>query len=64
MKLNSNIIKVIGFAATIFGLAATVVTDWVNEKKMEEMVDEKVQAALATNATEENEEEEEKKDEP
>lgn len=63
MKLNSNIIKVIGFAATILGLAATVVTDWVNEKKMEEMVDEKVQAALATNATEENEEEE-KKDEP
>ena len=63
MKLNSNIIKVVGFAATILGLAATVVTDWVNEKKMEEMVDEKVQAALATNATEENEEEE-KKDEP
>ena len=63
MKLNSNIIKVIGFAATILGLAATVVTDWVNEKKMEEMVDEKVQAALATHATEENEEEE-KKDEP
>lgn len=61
MKLNSNIIKIIGFAATALGLAATVVTDWVNERKMEEMVDEKVQAALATR---EEDTEEEIKDEP
>lgn len=59
--MNGNIVKIIGFVATILGLGASVVTDWVNERKMEQMVDEKVddklKKALSTDE-DENEDEE------
>lgn len=45
MKLNA--VKIIGFAATAFGCIATFVTDWVNEKKMDKKIEEKVNEALA-----------------
>ncbi len=54
--MNGKIVKIIGFAATILGLGASVVTDWVNERKMEQMVDEKVKEALTTNEEDEDEE--------
>lgn len=54
MNKKSTMIKLIGLAATVIGLGVNLVTDWVNEQKMEEMIEEKVNEALAKN--EENEE--------
>ncbi len=54
--MNSKWIKVIGLAATVLGLGATLITDWVNEQKMNETIDAKINEAL--NNKEENENEE------
>lgn len=53
---TKKVIKVIGLTATAIGFIATIVNDWVNERKMEEIIDEKVNEALAEK--DENEEEE------
>lgn len=45
--MNSNLLKIIGLAASIIGAGATLVSDFVNDKKMEEKIDEKVKEALA-----------------
>ncbi len=45
--MSGAVIKGIGIAATVIGLAATFATDWVNEKKMEEKIEEKVNEALS-----------------
>lgn len=45
--MNRAVIKCIGIAATIIGMGATLITDWVNEKKMDEKIEEKVNEALA-----------------
>lgn len=45
--MNKTMIKVIGAAATIFGVGVTLITDWVNEQKMDEKIEEKINAALA-----------------
>lgn len=47
MATKSKLIKVLGLAATFIGVAATLVTDWVNEQKMDEKIEEKVNEALA-----------------
>lgn len=47
MNTKSNLIKVLGVSATIIGVAATLVTDWVNEQKIDERIEEKVNEALA-----------------
>lgn len=44
---KSNWIKVIGLAATAIGMAATIINNWVDEKKMDEKIDKKVNEALA-----------------
>ena len=44
---NSKLIKILGIVATIGGVAATLLTDWVNEKKMDENIDEAIDAKLA-----------------
>lgn len=46
MSTKSKMIKVLGLAATVIGVAATLVTDWVNEQKMDEKIEEKVNEAL------------------
>lgn len=46
MTTKSKLIKVLGLAATVIGVAATLVTDWVNEQKMDEKIEEKVNEAL------------------
>lgn len=56
--MNNKIIKIVGVVATILGIGASVVTDWVSERKMEQMVDEKVKEALANTNKEEDEDEE------
>lgn len=44
--MNGKIIKIIGFIATVAGVGANLITDWVNEKKMDEKIEEKVNEAL------------------
>lgn len=54
MKNKSKWIKVLGLIATVAGAGATLVSDWVNEQKMNEMIDEKVNEALAKREEEES----------
>lgn len=54
--MNGKLIKILGIAATVIGMGATLITDWVNDKKMDEKIEEKINEALA-NRNEENEEE-------
>ena len=44
--INGGLIKTLGIVATIVGLGATLVTDWVNDKKMDEKIEEKINEAL------------------
>lgn len=39
-------IKIIGYAATAVGIGATLVSDWVGEKKMDATIEKKVAEAL------------------
>ena len=48
--------KILGMVATIGGVAATLLTDWVNEKKMDKKIDEAINAKLAALDDEEDEE--------
>lgn len=52
-----NFIRVLGLIAAVAGTGVTLVTDWVNEQKMDEMVDAKVREALAEQSSEYDEEE-------
>lgn len=44
---NGKLIKILGIMATVIGMGATLITDWVNEKKMDEKIDDKINEALA-----------------
>ena len=44
--MNSKLIKILGMVATAIGMGATLVTDWVNNKKMDETIENKVMEAL------------------
>lgn len=52
--INGKLIKVLGIAATVIGMSATLVTDWVNDKKMDEKIQEKVNEAFAKRDEEES----------
>lgn len=56
MSTKSKLIKVLGLAAPVVGVAATLVTDWVNEQNMDEKIEAKVHEALAKRDDEEMEE--------
>lgn len=45
--MNRGIIKAIGIGVTIISLGVNFVTDWVNEKKLDEKIEEKVNEAFA-----------------
>lgn len=47
MSNKSKWIKAIGVAATVIGVGVNLITDWVNEQKMDEKIEEKVSEALA-----------------
>jgi len=51
--MKSKMIKVLGLTASIIGVAATLLSDWVNEQKMDEKIEEKVNEALAKREDEE-----------
>lgn len=55
--MTGNVLKIVGMVATLAGLAVGVLTDYVNEQKMNEMIDEKINARLALETKEEEEEE-------
>jgi hypothetical protein len=40
--INKKMVKILGIVATVVGMGATLLADWVNEKKMDEKIDEKV----------------------
>jgi hypothetical protein len=44
--INGKFIKILGLAATVIGIGATLLTDWVNERKMDVTIEEKVNEAL------------------
>lgn len=54
--MNSKLIKILGIVATVGGAAATLLTDWVNEKKMDEKIDEAIDVKLAALSDDEDEE--------
>ena len=43
---NAKLIKVLGLIATAVGMGATLLTDWVNGKKIEEKIDECIDEKL------------------
>lgn len=56
MNNKSKWIKAIGVAATVIGVGGNLITDWVNEQKMDEKIEEKVSEALARRDKDEAEE--------
>ena len=48
-----ELVKGIGLAATAVGVGATLVTDWVNDKKMDQKIEDKVNEALSKKKEEE-----------
>lgn len=45
--ISGAVIKGIGLAATAVGVGATLVTDWVNERKMDDKIEQKVNECFA-----------------
>lgn len=56
---KKNAIKAIGLVATLIGFGVTIVTDWVNEKKMDETIEEKINEALTEREKNDEDEDEE-----
>ena len=56
MSNKSKWIKAIVVAATVIGAGVNLITDWVNEQKMDEKIEEKVSEALARRDKDEAEE--------
>lgn len=52
-----GIIKAIGIGATVLGMGASLATDWVNERKMDKKIEEKVDEAMAKYNQDKEEEE-------
>lgn len=44
---NSKVIKAIGIATTVIGAGVSVLSSWVDDKKMEERIEERIDKALA-----------------
>ena len=44
MKRKS--IKIIGVAVTVIGIGVELLSDWVDEQKLDEMIDEKINEAF------------------
>ena len=53
--INAKMVKILGIVATAVGMGATLLTDQVNEKKMEEKIDERINKKLAALNDEEEE---------
>lgn len=53
MKDKKKLIKGIGILSTLLGLGLNLLTDWVDEQKMNEAIEEKVNKAFAEKEEEE-----------
>lgn len=47
--MTEKFIKAIGFAATLVGMGATIVSNWVNDKNLDAKIDSKLAEALSKN---------------
>lgn len=45
--MSGKTLKIIGMLATVLGLGLNLANNWIDDKKMEESVDKKVNEALA-----------------
>ena len=45
--INGGFIKILGIVATAISLGATIVTNWVDEKKMDDKIEKKVNEVFA-----------------
>ena len=52
MKRNSNLVKMAGIAGMLLAGVATLVSNWAQQKVMEEIIEEKVNEALANKENE------------
>lgn len=55
---NSKLVKILGLVATVGGVAMSLLTDWVNEKNMDEKINECIDAKLAALSDDEEDEDE------
>ena len=53
---NAKLVKTLGLIASAVGVGATLLAEWVNERKMEEKIDECINEKLAALSDEEDEE--------
>lgn len=54
MRKKHDWFKILGFAGTALGMLATVISEWSQQKEMENTVEEKVNEALARKNEEES----------
>ncbi len=50
-----TLVKILGVVSTVVGFAMTALSEWVDEQKMDEKIEEKVNAALAEYESKEEE---------
>ena len=56
--MKGKLLKALGFAAAIIGFGATMLSDYVKDRQLDETIEEKVNEALAKKKEEEEETEE------
>ena len=44
--MNDKLVKIIGIAASVVGVAASIATNWANDKKLDEKIASKVSEAV------------------
>lgn len=54
--MNRRIVKIIGLFVTVAGVGVNLLSEWVDDKKMDEKIEEKVNEALAVRNKEDEEE--------
>lgn len=54
MKNKGDLLKILAIVGPVLGLASTLMSNWVSNKEQEQMVDEKIQAALIAQNKEES----------
>lgn len=54
MNKKVDLLKILAIVGPVLGLASTLMSNWVSNKEQEQMVDEKIQAALTAKNEEES----------
>lgn len=52
---STNLVKILGLVASVVGAGATLLTNWVEERRMEEKIDERIDKKLAELSDEDEE---------